>query len=192
MITKFEDFLNEGIAAPSYNSTITDISTGEQIDPHNWIKNKCIDCGMTRKLYYTVGMTKIYKYYDQMGINRRGNLFCHPGSQKYLPSSDKPIKLPKSGDELNIKPLSKNTSLWDLTKLSNKPTSVMKLKPQDLTDYIKNKKEFNLSYKFLLDLDQSEMNDLEETEKDLSDIRKYLLKKYDNNKDWIELIKSVD
>lgn len=198
MITKFSEFIFilvfEGVSA-SYSNTVTDPITGEQIDPHNWIRNKCVDCGMTRKLDYSIGQKKFYKYYDQMGLNRKGNLFCHPGSQKFLPSSDKPIRMSRTGDELNVKPLPKNTSLWDLTKLRNKPTiEFMMVKPNDLTRYLEMKRKYNLDYEFLMDSDDpdADIEELEKLEKILSQLRTQLLFKYKDNKDWIKSIKKLD
>lgn len=69
MITKFSEFiLQEGFApAPSYSNTITNPISGEQEDPHQWVENKCIDCGITRKMTHRIGYQKFYKYYNQMG-----------------------------------------------------------------------------------------------------------------------------
>ena len=195
MITKFSEFiLQEGFApAPSYSNTITNPITGLQWDPHTWMGNKCSNCGITRKMSHKIGDQKFYKYFDLFNKETKGMIECHSISKKFVPTSGPAVKVAKTGNELDIKPLP-NMGLWDRYKRENKPTGVMRPKPSDLVSYLDMKRKFNLDYEFLMDSDdpEADLDQLGKLEELLSKLRIKLLDRYRDNEDWVQAIKKLD
>ena len=111
---------------------------------------------------------------------------CHPISRKFVPTSGPAVKVSRTGDELDVKPLP-NMGLWNRFKMENQPKK-FRSKPEDIEEYLQLKKEYDLSYGFLIDLDEKEQEKLLNIEKILPISRQELLQKYKDDKDWIHLI----